>query len=138
MTGEDSTIEYHGHVLGFDVSNPANPMNLMGSFCATPNPNNLPTGQEPARGGGIWMAGGAPASDGTSAYFTTGNGAWDYDPVKGTYIEAKIPAALAVLDCIDHRVGARTFANRFGVRTTLRLTPPKGLLISLRIAGLRP
>ena len=33
-----STIEYHGHVLGFDVSDPANPTNLRRSFCATPNP----------------------------------------------------------------------------------------------------
>src|SRR5262249_8139787 len=74
--GEDSAIEYHGHVLGFDVSNPANPVNLTRSFCATPNPNDLSTGQEPARGGGIWMAGGGPASDGTSVYFTTGNGAY--------------------------------------------------------------
>jgi hypothetical protein len=87
--GEDSTIEYHGHVLGFDVSDPANPVNLRRSFCATPNPNVLPTGQETARGGGIWMAGGGLASDGTSAYFTTANGAYEY--VSGSYVLSKIP-----------------------------------------------
>ena len=87
--GEDSTVEYYGHVLGFDVSDPAHPTNLTRSFCATPNPNNLPTGQENARGGGIWMAGGGLASDGTSAYFSTGNGAYEF--VNGNYVESKIP-----------------------------------------------
>jgi hypothetical protein len=88
--GEDSTIEYHGHVLGFDVSNPANPVNLTRSFCATPNPNILRTGlPETARGGGIWMAGAGLASDGTSAYFTTGNGAYEF--INNNYVESKIP-----------------------------------------------
>jgi hypothetical protein len=87
--GEDSTVNYHGHVLGFDVSDPANPTNLRRSFCATPNPNIYPTGAEPARGGGIWMAGGGLASDGTSAYFSTGNGAYEF--VNGSYVESKIP-----------------------------------------------
>jgi hypothetical protein len=65
-SGENNNADYHGHVLGFDVSNPANPTNLNSSFCATPT----------STGGGIWMAGGGLAGDGTSAYFSTGNGAY--------------------------------------------------------------
>jgi hypothetical protein len=88
--GEDDTVDYYGHVLGFDVSNPAKPLNLATSFCATPNPTILPNGhQEEARGGGIWMAGAGLASDGSSAYFATGNGAYEF--VNGSYVLSKIP-----------------------------------------------
>jgi hypothetical protein len=88
--GEDSTADYHGHVLALDVSNPANPVNVRRSFCATPNLTIFPDGrQDEARGGGIWMAGAAPAADDTSAYFTTGNGA--YEVVNGSYVPSKIP-----------------------------------------------
>ena len=68
-SGENTKANYHGSVLAFDVSNPASPQNKLTSFCATPTSN----------GGGIWMAGGGIASDGTNAYFTTGNGSYPPD-----------------------------------------------------------
>jgi hypothetical protein len=80
IVSEDSTVtDYHGSVLGFDVSDPTQPRNLANSFCATPA----------GAGGGIWMASSGPASDGTSVYFTTGNGA--YPTSRGSYILGTIP-----------------------------------------------
>ena len=79
--GETDKADYHGHVIGFDVSNPAHPQRVLRSFCATPN----------GAGGGIWMAGGGPASDGTSVYLTTGNGAQRW--VNGKMDKESIPNA---------------------------------------------
>jgi hypothetical protein len=67
--GEDDRIDYHGFVIGFDVSNPARPTRMPRVFCATPT----------TKGGGIWMAGSGLASDGQSIYFSTGNGAYKFD-----------------------------------------------------------
>jgi hypothetical protein len=57
--GESSAVNYFGHVLGFDVSNPANPTNLAKSFCATPESDGPSrwTGNRARRGnldGGRW------------------------------------------------------------------------------------
>lgn len=65
-SGERSDADYHGNVLAFDVLDPAHPRNLDNSFCATPTSD----------GGGIWMSGNGLASDGSSIFFTTGNGAY--------------------------------------------------------------
>jgi hypothetical protein len=64
--GEDDSVDYHGFVLGFDVANPARPKPLPNIFCTTPQ----------TLGGGIWMSGNGLASDGSSIYFSTGNGAY--------------------------------------------------------------
>ena len=64
--GEDDAVEYHGFVFGFDVSNPAQPTPMPRIFCTTPN----------GFGAGIWMSGGGLASDGSSIYFMSGNGAY--------------------------------------------------------------
>jgi hypothetical protein len=63
--GEDDRVDYHGYVMGFDVSDPAHLTPMPKIFCSTPNID----------GAGIWMAGGGPASDGSSIYLMTGNGA---------------------------------------------------------------
>jgi VCBS repeat protein len=62
---EDDRVDYHGYVIGFDVSDPAHLKPMPKVFCSTPNID----------GAGIWMAGGGPASDGSSIYLMTGNGA---------------------------------------------------------------
>ncbi|HKO55978.1 MAG TPA: VCBS repeat-containing protein [Thermoanaerobaculia bacterium] len=64
--GEDDAVDYHGFVFGFDVTDPGRPTAMSGAFCATPT----------TVGGGIWMSGGGLASDGSSVYFATGNGAY--------------------------------------------------------------
>ncbi|HET9932191.1 MAG TPA: VCBS repeat-containing protein, partial [Polyangiaceae bacterium] len=71
--GEDAGTPYHGFVLGFDVSDPTHPTALAHAFCSTPN----------GTGGGIWQSGAGLASDGTSIYLLTGNGAYTLSPGGG-------------------------------------------------------
>lgn len=85
-SGEATQNDYHGTVVGFDVVDPAHPQSLVNSFCATPSPD-----RHPKTGGGVWMAGSGPASDGASVYFTTGNGA--YPVTNGDYDTTAIPDA---------------------------------------------
>ena len=63
--GEDNRVDYHGYVFGFDVSDPAHLKPMPKIFCSTPNID----------GAGIWMGGAGPASDGSSMFLLTGNGA---------------------------------------------------------------
>jgi hypothetical protein len=78
--GEAPEFDYHGHIVTFDVSHPDAPLRSQGSTCAVPD----------MKGGGIWMAGGGIASDGTDAYVTTGNGA-SYPFANGDFVN---PAAI--------------------------------------------
>jgi hypothetical protein len=64
--GEDAATPYHGFVFGFDVGDPSNPVPLPHAFCSTPD----------GVGGGVWMSGAGLASDGSSLYLLTGNGAY--------------------------------------------------------------
>ena len=78
--GEDTSVEYHGFVFGFDVANPEKPVLMPQVFCSTPN-THIGLGPQGVKwfkrdGGGIWMSGGGLASDGSSIYFMTGNGAY--------------------------------------------------------------
>lgn len=77
--GEDAATPYHGFVFGFDVSDPTHPKALPRAFCSTPN----------GAGGGIWMSGAGLASDGSSIYLLTGNGAYAPDP--NTHLPAGVP-----------------------------------------------
>jgi hypothetical protein len=65
---------WHGWLLGYQTSN----LNQVGVFNTTPNALSSPLPPPaPACGGGIWMAGGAPAVDSdNNLYVTTGNGAF--------------------------------------------------------------
>ncbi len=98
--GEDSSVNYHGWVIGFDVTNPGSPVRLPRVFCATPT----------TIGGGIWMAGGGLASDGQSIYFMTGNGAYVFandivdpenqvpdQPAAGNYPDSFVKLAISDL-----------------------------------------
>ncbi|HEY3782404.1 MAG TPA: PA14 domain-containing protein [Fimbriimonadaceae bacterium] len=62
---------YHGWLMAYNASTLAQE----GVFNTTPNATSDPNGGLAA--GGIWMSGAGPASDGTSLYFATGNGAFD-------------------------------------------------------------
>ena len=66
--GEDNTTDFHGFIIGVDVTDPAHPRLLPHVFCSTPTMD----------GAGIWMGGGGPASDGSSIYALTGNGAYSF------------------------------------------------------------
>ena len=69
MNGENSgdPLASHGYVFAYDTRG------LLGQAGISPNPaiiSTAPTGKL----AGIWMAGAAPVVEGTSIYFTTGNG----------------------------------------------------------------
>lgn len=70
-------IPYHGWLLGYDATK----LSQVVSFNTTPNAISGDFGGLAA--GGIWQGGAGPASDGSSIYFATGNGA--YDPSTGAY-----------------------------------------------------
>lgn len=111
--GEDNRVSYHGFVLGFDVSNPARPLPMPRVFCTTPRTN----------GGGIWMSGGGLASDGSSIYFMTGNGAYTVDgngiidaehqihdePMAGEYPNSFVKLAIADLALLSSYTDIRRF-----------------------------
>jgi len=64
---------YHGWAFAYKYDTARKQFDQVAKFCATPNDSE----------GGIWQAGQGFASDGTSIYFTTGNG--NFDPNKGSY-----------------------------------------------------
>jgi FG-GAP-like repeat len=64
--GEDTSVDIHGFVIGFDVTDSANLRPMDRIYCSTPTTD----------GGGIWMAGAGLTSDGSSIYAATGNGAY--------------------------------------------------------------
>jgi hypothetical protein len=87
---------WHGWLLGFQTSNlSAAPS----AFTTTPNALSPPLAPPaPPCGGGIWMAGGAPAVDANNnLYVTTGNGAFDGQADFGdSYL--RLSTGLSVMD----------------------------------------
>jgi hypothetical protein len=87
---------WHGWLLGFSTSNlSAAPS----AFTTTPNALSPPLAPPaPPCGGGIWMAGGAPAVDANNnLYVTTGNGAFDGQTDFGdSYL--RLSTGLSVMD----------------------------------------
>jgi len=65
FTSFNLQLPYHGWLIGYNASN----LEQVAVFNTTPNSVQ----------GGIWMAGGAPASDGSSIFVATGNGPFDAD-----------------------------------------------------------
>jgi hypothetical protein len=61
---------YHGWLFAYDALT----LKQLGIFNTTPN---AITNGYPLAAGGIWQSGGAPAWDGSSVYFMTGNGTFD-------------------------------------------------------------
>ena len=137
--GEDNTTDFHGFIIGVDVTDPAHLRLLPHVFCTTPTMD----------GGGIWMGGGGPASDGSSIYALTGNGAYTFNgdivnpqtsildaPTAGNYPESfvkvrasdlaveagytdtrKFPAPPYVFDNVDLTpVGGKTHRSIFWAR----------------------
>lgn len=79
---------YHGWVIGFAAGNiGAGPSALWNS---TPNAVSGHNSQ-----GGIWMSGGAPASDSNYLYFLTGNGSFDADSGGTNYGDSTIKLNLS-------------------------------------------
>lgn len=69
---------YHGWIFTID----ADTLKQTSIFNTTPNALTDPSGY-PLAAGGVWQGGGGPASDGTSVYFSTGNGT--FNPSNGSY-----------------------------------------------------
>ena len=65
FTSFNLQLPYHGWLLGYNASS----LQQVAVFNTTPN----------SLQGGIWMAGGAPASDGSSIFVATGNGPFEVD-----------------------------------------------------------
>jgi hypothetical protein len=75
----EDTPPYYGWVMGYNASN----LTLTAVFNDVPNTPSSPM-IGVAGSGGIWMSGGAPASDSSgNLYLTTGNGS--FDPTTGDY-----------------------------------------------------
>ena len=69
---------YHGWLFAYDAST----LQMLGVLNTTANGQTDPSGY-PIAAGGIWQGGAGPASDGTSIYFSTGNG--KFDPATGSF-----------------------------------------------------
>ena len=148
--GEDNTTDFHGFIIGVDVTDPAHLRLLPHVFCTTPTMD----------GGGIWMGGGGPASDGSSIYALTGDGAYTFNgdivnpqtsildaPTAGNYPESfvkvrasnlaveagytdtrKFPAPPYVFDNVDLTpVGGKTHRSISGPASDrMRISGPRG------------
>ena len=77
---------YHGWVFAYDAAS----LKQLGILNTTPNGKTDPSGY-PIAAGGIWQGGAGPASDGTSIFFSTGNGT--FDPTTGSYGDAIVRMA---------------------------------------------
>jgi hypothetical protein len=105
--GESADIDYHGWVIGLDVSDPAHPAPLSRAFCATPS----------GKGAGIWMSGGGLAADLTqnALYLTTGNGAYPAasppadTPIPGDYPESFVKLSLTDLSVLASYTDTRNY-----------------------------
>jgi hypothetical protein len=87
---------WHGWLLGYQTSN----LSQVGVFNTTPNGLASPVMNAPACGGGIWMAGGAPAADANNNLFvTTGNGA--FNASQGDYGDSYLKLSTPGLSVAD-------------------------------------
>jgi hypothetical protein len=86
--GSHSDIHpYHGWIMAYDKS----------TLAQLKAVNITPNGQD----GGIWLSGGAPASDGSSLFVVTGNG--PFDPAKNNWAQAVLKMS-PTLDVQDYFV----------------------------------
>jgi len=76
------SFPYHGWVFAYRYDTSAQQFVQVAYYCTTPN----------AGEGGVWQGGQGLASDGTSVYFTTGNG--DFNPAKNSMSMAVIKMSL--------------------------------------------
>jgi len=91
----DSLPNYHGWVFAFDATN----LSLLKIFCTGPNSKTDPSGY-PVAGAGIWQGGCGPASDGSSIYFSTGNGL--FNPSIGGYGDSILRLADRTMTVLDY------------------------------------
>ncbi len=86
FTSFNLQLPYHGWLMAYDAYN----LQQVAVFNDTPN----------SLQGGIWMAGGAPASDGTNIFVATGNGPFDANVGGSEYGDSflKLTAGLQVTD----------------------------------------
>lgn len=86
---------YHGWLFVYNAST----MRLLKIFVTTPNALTDPSGY-PIAAGGIWQGGAGPASDGSSIYFSTGNGT--FNPANGSFGDSILRLDLKTLGVADY------------------------------------